>query len=253
MDTSSSPAKNKLLVTTSWDDGDILDARLAELLERYGIQGTFYITKDYRKERLAEEDIRALSRFHEIGGHSLTHPDLRAIGELEKREEILGSKQWLEGVLGKEVSMFCYPRGYYDDATLAITKESGYRGARTTKLGNIASSKNPFEMHTTMQVYPFPLRKLNKDHYYWGRLLEPYAQRAPGLRALGVSTLSMTSWQAAARAAFNAAHKKGGTFHVWGHSWEIEKYGMWEELEEFLRYISGREDCIYATNGSLLQ
>ena len=36
---------SKLIVTTSWDDGSRLDLKLAELLEKYGISGTFYVPK----------------------------------------------------------------------------------------------------------------------------------------------------------------------------------------------------------------
>jgi hypothetical protein len=27
----------------------------------------------------------------------------------------------------------------------------------------------------------------------------------------------------------------GGTFHLWGHSWEIEQENLWGVLERFLR------------------
>jgi len=29
----------------------------------------------------------------------------------------------------------------------------------------------------------------------------------------------------------------GGVFHIWGHSWEIEKYKMWDELELFFKFF----------------
>ena len=28
--------------------------------------------------------------------------------------------------------------------------------------------------------------------------------------------------------------KHGGCFHLWGHSWEIEEKGLWNDLEEIL-------------------
>ena len=30
------------------------------------------------------------------------------------------------------------------------------------------------------------------------------------------------------------------TLHIWGHSWEIEKYNEWDKLEELFKYISER-------------
>jgi len=43
-----------------------------------------------------------------------------------------------------------------------------------------------------------------------------------------------------------------GVWHLWGHSCEIERYRMWKQLEEVLRYVSGRSDVRYLTNGQLV-
>lgn len=45
---------------------------------------------------------------------------------------------------------------------------------------------------------------------------------------------------------------KEEVFHLWGHSWEIEKYGMWEELEKFLEYVSSYSDVKFVTNKELV-
>src|SRR3989338_2072761 len=107
----------KFIITTSWDDGDALDVKLAQLLDRYNVKGTFYITRKYRETRLSENDIRDLSSRHEIGAHTLTHPNLRALSREAKKGEIQGSKEWLEQIIGKNVEMFCYPFGFYDKET----------------------------------------------------------------------------------------------------------------------------------------
>lgn len=242
-----------LKVTTSWDDGDILDKRLSDLLTRYGIKGTFYITKDYRPDRLKDEDIYDIAQVHEIGAHTLTHPDLRTLSAKKKKEEIEGSKKWLEEILDSGVKMFCYPSGHYKAEVASAVKEAGFLGARTAYLGSLASPTDPFRLDTTIQVYPFPFRKLNEKRYYLGKLLEPYRQRATALKALGVSTFSMYSWQVMARATFNIALASGDIFHLWGHSWEIEKYDMWSELEKFLQYIGNNKHCVYLTNSELLK
>lgn len=241
-----------LKVTTSWDDGDILDKRLSGLLTQYGVRGTFYISKEYRQERLSEKDIQTIAQVHEIGAHTLTHPDLRTLPPEKKMEEIYGSKKWLEEILGSEVKMFCYPKGLYDDAVISSVKEAGFLGSRTTRLGSISIPSDQFQLDTTLQVYPFPFRKRNAKQYYAGKLLQPYIQRAPALRALGVPALSMYSWLNTAKAAFDITLQNGETFHLWGHSWEIEKYGMWGELEKFLQHIARNDSCVYLTNGELL-
>ncbi len=229
-----------LKVTTSWDDGDILDKRLSDLLSRYDIKGTFYITKNYRPERLSDEEIRTLSKRHEIGAHTITHPDLRV-----NSAEIKEGKDWLENLTDLEVKMFCYPKGLYDNSVVSVVKEARFLGARTTALGALTFS-DPFLIPTTIQVYPFPFRKNS-----W-KILQPYQQRAPALKALGVGTFSMYSWLNTAKTTFDIALQKGEMFHLWGHSWEIEKYKMWDELEKFLQYIKNRKDCVYVTNSELV-
>lgn len=242
-----------LTVTTSWDDGDVLDLRLAALLDTYSIKGTFYITKDYRKERLSEEDIKRVSERHEIGAHTLTHPDLRSLSREEKSHEIQGSKQWLESLLGQDVPSFCYPSGFYDAEDVAAVQEAGFRGARTTQLGELELPANPFLMPTTLQVYPMPLRKIGAHGYWWGKLFQPYRERARALRVLGVPLHAFRSFEALACATFDIARERGGVFHLWGHSWEIEKYDMWEPLERVLGYIRKREECRYMTNGDVMR
>ncbi|MFM2357839.1 MAG: hypothetical protein RJA61_576 [Candidatus Parcubacteria bacterium] len=241
-----------LKVTTSWDDGDILDLRLANLLSQYGIKGTFYITKNYREKRLSEDEIRKINTNHEIGAHTLSHPDLRTLSYKEKQDEIEGGKKWLEEIIQGPVNMFCYPKGLYDTETAHVVQNIGFLGARTTKLGSIETHADPFQIETTLQVYPFPFRKINQTKYYFGKLFEPYTQRSSKLRDLGVSRFKMYSWLSLAKATFDIAVLKGDTFHLWGHSWEIEKYDMWNELEKFLQYIQNHKNCAYLTNREVL-
>lgn len=242
-----------LTVTTSWDDGDILDLKLARLLDTDNIKGTFYITKEYRKERLSDGDIKTISQRHEIGAHTLTHSDLRKISREEKIREIKGSKEWLEDLLGKEVVSFCYPSGFFDTESVELVKEAGFRGARTTLLGRIEPSADPFVLSTTLQVYPIPFRKLGASRYWWWKLLQPFTERSPALRALGAPLQSFRSFEALACATFDIARARGGVFHLWGHSWEIDKYDMWQPLERVLSYISKREDCRYIPNGEVIR
>ena len=67
-------------VTTSWDDGHKLDIRLAAMLERAGVAGTFYIAPRSCEipddARLTPNEIRSLATGFEIGGHPLTHARL---------------------------------------------------------------------------------------------------------------------------------------------------------------------------------
>ena len=41
-------------------------------------------------------------------------------------------------------------------------------------------------------------------------------------------------------------------FCVWGHSYEFDVDDTWEKMEEFCRFISGRDDIFYGTNREVL-
>ena len=64
------------VVTTSWDDGDPNDIKIADLLRSRKLPGTFYvpITGYQGRKTLCTEDLRTLcSEGFEIGGHSVSH------------------------------------------------------------------------------------------------------------------------------------------------------------------------------------
>ena len=147
------------IVTTSWDDGDPCDVRIAELLRSRGIAGTFYIPMlGYsNKTTLATSDLRALSsEGFEIGAHSVSHNSLTALSEEQLGHEVSSCKQTLEQTVGKEVSMFCYPNGRYNHRVIREVRRAGYKGARTTWMLSTSTDFRPFEMPTTLQAFPHP-------------------------------------------------------------------------------------------------
>lgn len=41
-------------------------------------------------------------------------------------------------------------------------------------------------------------------------------------------------------------------FYVWGHSYEWDQLDAWEQMEEFCRLMSGKDDIFYGTNREVL-
>jgi peptidoglycan/xylan/chitin deacetylase (PgdA/CDA1 family) len=68
----------------------------------------------------------------EIGAHTVTHPLLATIPIPDQRTEILRSKGYLEGLLGRPVSSFSYPHGSFSDNTPNIVRETGFDCACTS-------------------------------------------------------------------------------------------------------------------------
>ena len=239
----------KIFVTTSWDDGHKLDLKMSGLLTKYGLTGTFYIAIN-QDNRLSDADIKEISKIHEIGAHTVNHPRLSAISLDKAAEEIKNSKTILENIINKPVEMFAYPFGDYNEEVKRIISSCGFRGARTTKDWSWDLPADAFEMPTSLHVYPHPLRSGVSSVR---ARLKPLFYNFPKIISRRLRPAAIFSWRNLALAMFDRACAEGGVFHIWGHSWEIEKYGMWSDLENFLKYISHREDCVYLTNSDLLK
>lgn len=236
------------IVTTSWDDGDVCDCRIAEMLSARKLPATFYvpITGHHGSHALGHSELRDLDRAgFEIGGHGFSHAILPQCTKDVLAMEVEASKQRLEDILGSEVRMFAYPRGRYSSMAIQSIKQAGYAGARTTEMLAQGFNYDPYKMPTTIHVFPHSksayLRNtarvvdLGKAWRYFRQLRQ------------------VENWVELAKILFDSVLEGGGIFHLWGHSWEIEELGLWNDLEEILAYVSNREDVLYLSNGSVLE
>ena len=82
-----------------------------------------------------------------IGAHTITHPKLENLSAQEQRVEIKPSKQELESLLGHSVDHFSYPHGSYNEDTIAIVKECGFRTALMAWGGVVRRSDDPMRLH----------------------------------------------------------------------------------------------------------
>lgn len=240
--------------TTSWDDGYALDLRVGTLLSRYGLTGTFYVcpAPQYGLPLLDDDGLRALATDHEIGAHTLTHPKLTRVSPEQAKQEITGSKAEIERRAGKPCAMFCYPKGDWSPAIATLVREAGYIGARTTEPWRFAAAER-FSMPTSLQLTHFPLRRAYRS---WRHIIDPLGPLRVSFQPLlarGVPITTMTSWLSMATALFDRALANDEPFfHLWGHSSEIERYGMWDDLDAFLAHVAG-SGAEPVTNAELAQ
>ena len=89
----------------------------------------------------AELRMLAASPVMEIGGHTVSHPDLSQISVERARSEIVEGRGRLREMTGLEVASFAYPFGRYRPETPAIVAEAGFTNAVTTAYG-LASRRN---------------------------------------------------------------------------------------------------------------
>ena len=235
-------------VTTSWDDGHPMDLRVAELLAKRGLRGTFYVPASAIQGEMTVSQIRELSGEFEIGAHTLSHPVLTETTDSDAWREIADSKRWIEDVTGAPCVMFCPPRGRYDARHLKMASDAGYLGVRTVELASLRLPRwrsGVLLLPTTIQAYPHSSAAVVRNAIKRGavRNLWRYVLRGRS-----------NDWATAARSFFDEALQRGGAFHLWGHSWELDSDDQWSRLDDVLRLLGEHSaETVAVTNGQLCQ
>jgi peptidoglycan/xylan/chitin deacetylase (PgdA/CDA1 family) len=126
------------MVSVTFDDGWLTQYDVARpVLAANGIPGTFYIVSGELRnpERMTPQQILQLrADGHEIGAHSISHPDLSALGPADVDLQLAQSQRDLEALLGAPVRNFAYPFGSANPAVQAACL-AYYRTCRTTAWG----------------------------------------------------------------------------------------------------------------------
>ena len=215
-------------LTFSYDDGVEQDIRFIELLNKYGMKGTFNLNSGlYAAEdkiypagqvhrRMTEKAITELyaDGRHEVAVHSYTHPFLETLTPAVMAHEIIKDREKLETQFGKIVRGMAYPMGTFSDEVVDVLKNCGILYARTTK---------------TTENFDIPTD--------WLRLPATCHHKNPRLMELAEQFVTQKVNH----------HPK--MFYLWGHTYEFEGLNNWNVIEEFTEYMSGKEDTIwYATN-----
>jgi peptidoglycan/xylan/chitin deacetylase (PgdA/CDA1 family) len=220
--------------TCSIDDGHPSDMKMAELLNKHGLNGTFFVPLKNREgfDVMSRAQIREIGRQFEIGSHTYDHCYLNHVDLAEARYQIIEGKRQLEDLLGAGISGFCYPGGKRRQKDVEIIKAAGFRYARTVMNLCFDAGANPFEMPTTIQFYPHDRGVYLRNFAESGNWLK----RQDGLRL----AVQHEYWIDRLYALFDHACKRGNSFHLWGHSREIDELAAWRELDRFLAYAASK-------------
>jgi peptidoglycan/xylan/chitin deacetylase (PgdA/CDA1 family) len=132
------------IVTITFDDGRLdnyMNAR--PILDAANIKGSFYIITEKMNDSqewdyyMNPVQVKELYDYgHEIGSHTVTHPDLTEISFFDLAYEIVGSKQDLSN-MGIIADTFVYPygKGEADEYVRQVVADAGYVGARGVESG----------------------------------------------------------------------------------------------------------------------
>ncbi|MDP4238378.1 MAG: polysaccharide deacetylase family protein [Bacteroidota bacterium] len=229
-----------MILTTSWDDGHPLDLKLLGLLEKYNLKATFYIPlSNSENPVMGKSLIQELSTYQEIGGHTISHTYLNHLSDPVAKYEITQCKVLLEEIIGKPLYAFCFPGGKFSNRDVLFMKNAGYLFGRTT---NLLSASNPkfnlmntsiqTQNHSSTTLLRHCIKRFNIGPILHNSFFLPFNK----------SFLKLAEYN------LLKCRESNSVFHIWGHSWEIERFNLWNQLEDLFKLISSLDRITYLNN-----
>ncbi len=222
-------------ITFSFDDGVEQDIRTIEILDRYGLKGTFNLNsgnlgkvaapwvlgEQYAERKmLPKERIKEIYKNHEVAVHTVNHLNLTGLNDEEVVEQVDLDRKALEEIVGYPIRAMAYPCGGVnnDDRVAKLIKENTpIRFARTT------TSTNGFDLQENLLRY-------NPTVYY--RSVEDMFDLAEKFLKLKTD--------------------KPQVFYIWGHTYELDGTEIsWDKFEKLCQRIAGQDDIFYGTNSQI--
>lgn len=225
------PGAKRKALTLSYDDGVLQDRRLVQMMNQYGIHGTFNLNsrilgrveemtlfgKTADISTVTLQEIPVLYTNHEVATHGAEHSALTGYGSAGLLE-VMDDRRIFEAVVPYLVRGHAYPFGLYDDTVCDMLKAAGIHYGRTV------ASTGKFDI-------PQDFMRWNPTcHHNDTGLMELAKQFCEKDSLFGQPQL----------------------FYLWGHSYEFDMEQNWYVIEDFLKYVSGFQDTVWmATNGEI--
>lgn len=151
---------SKKFVCFTFDDGYLDTYTIAyPTLTKLNVPYCVYMTRDFYRGKaqpiwdssalmMSAEQLKEMSEnpLCTVGVHTCSHPHLGKLGVEEQRYEILECKNDLESLLGLTIWHMAYPHGDYNEETLNIVSELGFKTAVTTSGRYVRDDSKPFEL-----------------------------------------------------------------------------------------------------------
>ena len=224
------PGMRAKAATMSFDDANVCDVRLVEIMTRHGIKGTFNLpgtsfAEERQGGRISASDAEALyyPNGHDVAIHGAQHMSLGLVNIKDAANEVIDSRVFLEGFFGKIIRGMAYAdTGVTNDTVKALLRMLGITYARVTDMtGTFELPTDWLEWKMTASTRSKNLDEL-LDRFLAADVSKQYvARRAPLL------------------------------FSLWGHSFELPD--RWEAFDKFCEKLGGREDVWYCTNTELYE
>lgn len=218
-------------ISFSWDDGSPFDLKLVELHEKYQIPCTLFVP-NVNSEGLKVMNPYEIKNVHsnliDIGCHTKNHTYLNTIPMEKVYDEVMDNKKYLEDILGSKVSKFCFPGGKYNKNILRIIDGE----FETLRTANTMNSR--FEGYLRTPTFHFFQRGLKSN------LLNTIKQKDSMLKIIIPGLLSSKDDFEFMDYCIEKMNLDSHFYklHVYGHSWEINDFELWEKLEKLFKSLS---------------
>ena len=99
--------------------------RIMEILDKHNVKTTFFMTGDW-VENYPECVLTLVEKGHDLGNHSLSHPDMTTLSKEAQKEQILKVHDMVKELTGYEMELFRPPFGAYNNDVIRTCYELGY-------------------------------------------------------------------------------------------------------------------------------
>lgn len=213
----------------TYDDGVLQDVRFVELMNKYGLKGTFNLNSGLMEtefawihpngmtvKRLPAGVVAELYQNHEVASHTLTHPYLSSLTEAQIMEEMARDKQNLEQLTGKPVLGFAGPFHHWGPEVVACAKGCGFEYARNAE---------------ERYCYAPP-----EEYYSWS----------------AGSYHIMPGFQDFVEGFFHTDEELA-LCQIVGHTYDLDAEDMWDYMESVLKRVAENESIASMTNLELVR
>lgn len=124
-------------VGITFDDGNESDYQHAlPILAQHDFRATFFICGERVGDEMPREHILSLQQagMH-VGSHAMRHRFMTTLDADAEMEELVRSRELLEGIVGEPVVHFAPPGGRWSERTEGALKKAGYQAISTSRYG----------------------------------------------------------------------------------------------------------------------
>ena len=214
--------KDKAL-TFSYDDGVAQDARLIEIMQKYGMKATFNLNAGIMGSgrRLSAHDVLALyaDSGMEVAMHGYEHLRPSACINSVVMNEFYRDKLELEQLFGRVMRGGAYAYGDVTETAISVLRELGVSYFRTT------DSTGRFDIPANWLRLSATCHHSQNIAALFERFVAPMPERAD--------------------------RQDARLFYIWGHSYEFDNDSNWHIIEDFGRRAAEHNDIWHATNAEV--